>query len=733
MALKRIKIVVDSPILPEGQEITHSATSFQIGSDKDLNNKDNILAEKLKETKDKLVVYFDLDIDYNVIIYARCKYHFDSDGVALESEWSRVVPINSLQTGIKLSSSIVKTPTVTVEEENDLLYIKTSDFDMYTGPGAHHSTDYRITDTDGVTVYTRDNDQDNLTSIYLEDKLENGKIYIAEARHTNTTNNTSYYGKKLYLNYSPDLNLFSFDAPEEFVINRKFYYRIKIWVAKFESYDLEIRDQDGNAIIKLEKEQRLVNYIMLTNDKLVQYLPYTIYVRFNFTDGTITEYKQVYTATLLNNSIYSYDATCIYTDKYQLGKYKELGGITCATTRETFDYKVILPDFTSNSLNLYTQDGTELKPVGKVYEFDQGLDIDYVNIVQLANHDVLVDIVVYNSRKQAHSMFLLFEYDPIKINFTLVKQKIRYDERYTTSMSNSIVVTPDNTIYYVPAYLTDGTNDDRIWLTLRKLDPSTLEIEDIKLPFDCKYFVNVVQDQYGEVYVLGGSQYSRWMDNADGTKTEYWRVDNRDVYKLNKETNTFTIWSALPEYFPDTLYNVQPVMRKDGRNILFNATVSGASLNYDKFITFDAALKTFNVTDVNGEVAVPVRTNIIFKSGDVYRYTSKVEDPQYLLIYNSNTAKAEEIPTFTDISKEPMELNVGTDEVVVIEDIYKYTKITIVDNGVVKWYRPQGITTLTSKDLIIYKDTIITEEELTSAKYRSVLVLDGVDFQIRRV
>lgn len=730
MPLRQIKIVVDEPILPESQNIEHTSTSFVIGNKPDLNKDENIIEKKEKVTDNKLVCYFDVDIDYDTIVFVKCKYHFTMDGEEVESDWSRVVPVNSLQTGIKLSSSIVKTPSVSIEEEHGLIYIKTSDFRMFSGPGAHHSTDFKITDTDGFSVFSRENDQDNLTSIYIKDQLEDGKIFAVQARHTNSTNNTSYFGKTLFSNYSPDLNLFSFDAPEDFVINRRFYYRIKIWVNKFESYDLELRNDKGEVIMSVEKDKKTTSYLMLTHEKLVLFQTYHIFVRINFTDGTSTDFKNVMTSALLDNIVNNYDPDIMYADKYRIGKPRNTKGITCATFRETFDGRVVGVDYVTNALYLFKIDGVNLVPMNLLYEFDKSLDIDYVNIVQLADQNILVDIVIYNKHRQALTTFLLFEYDPIKLTFTLLKQKDRKDEKYTTSVSNSLLVTNNNEIYYIPSYLTNGKNDERIWLKLRKVDPTTLDITDIPLPYEAKYFANVIQDHLGNVYVFGGSQFNEYDTDEEGRNVEVWKNHCKEVYALNKETNTFDLWSALPDNYPEDVYCLQPILRIDGKNILFNGCWSGKGLQYNKFITFDAYRKTFNDIDINGKVEVPVRSNIIYRNGDIIRLTAKTTDEQSVLIYNANSNPDDEIPDFDDIDKETLELVVQNGEVVNIEDIYKYTKIDIRGSGILKWYRPQGITELTSKDLIVLKNTKVTQASLNAKGYRSILVLDGVDFQI---
>ena len=730
MALRQVKITVDQPLIPEDQDIQHTGTSYQISKDKDFSIEENILVESLNNTENLTTFYAELDIDYDSIIFVRSKYHFDVGGLQKESNWSRIVPVNSLQSGIKLSSSVVKTPNITVSEDEDLVVIKTSDFSMYTGPGDHLSSDYVIEDTDGEVIFQRENDKDNLTSIYIRNKLETGKIYNVMSRHTNTTNNSSNFGKRLFSFYSPNLNLFEFEHPEDFVINRKFYYRLKIWVSLFKSYSLEIRDENENVIMSINDDTRTTNFIMLDDSRFVPHNIYTINVKLNFTNGTSTDYKVVFQGPLLENSVIPYDSNVTYADKYSLAGTRETGGITCFTMRETFDNKFIGPSKDGRCLYLYKFDNNgEFVELAELYEFNGNIDVDYLNIIQLSNHDILVDVLLYNEKRQAKVMFLRFEYDPIRLKLVLLKQLVREDERFNTSVSNSFVINGKGQCYYIPARMVDkqGNLD---WLRLRKLNLEELTIEDIKLPYDVKYFANIVMDKNGEFYVFGGSWYNKYEKDENNMNVEYWENNAVDVFKLDTVNNSFSLWCSLPEHWPKELYCIQPILRVDGRIILHNACWSGAGLSYNKFITFDPTIRTFNFTDINGPINVPVRTNIIFKNGDIYRFTSKVEDPQNVLVYHSNSKRAEDIDDFDSIDKEPLELIVNEDEVKAIEDIYKYTKITILGNGKLKWYRPQGITVLTSKDLIVMKNTRIRQLDLARQEYRSILVLDGVDFQI---
>lgn len=754
--MQEIRITLDNPIIGElDQKLSHVATSYQISRTKNFENEDELLVNVKKDTENKLELFVSLNIEETDIIYTRTKFHFESvDGTEHDSNWSRITPAYATQVGIKISSSIVGTPDIRAKIEEDMVYIDTSKFNMYSGPGEHISTDYCITTTDNEVIYTRDNDEDNLESIYVNSRLEEGKIYSVMARHNNNTNNTSNYGRKLIANYTPDHLLFKFDAATNLVMGRRYYYRVKIWVTNFATYDLLIKNRKGEVVKELLAEPRVTHNIICDRPDFVPNETYYFWMRLNFKDGTSTEYKLVNKEQILLNTLTYFNSNVNYPNKYKDSSPIRLGNVNCITTRETFDNRIISLDVDNNKLNLYTVNNGDLVYIDTIFDLNssaslKGCVVSYLNVLQLYNGDILVDAVLYKPNRKPSSMFLLFEFNPIRLEMTLLGQLVRTDEKYCTSVSNSLCIAKNGFVYYIPAYLTNGRTQDKQKLTLRKLDinkladanePNTMDnlITDIELPFIAKGHVTIAPDRDGTLYVFGGTNIGTYEKDQYGRNTEVWETDNNKVYKLDHNSDTLHIWCSLPLYLPREVYCLQPIMRVDGKLMLFNGCWSGRGLDFNKFITFEPEIMTFEEFPINGNIGVPVRSNIVFQDGIIKRIASKtveVSETEGNTIPSScvefvNTKGSLEIPNIKPLVYDSLDLNVPAGEVVSVEDIYRYNNFNIEPGGILRWHRPQGIMEFGYKDLIVNKDMDITMEEFNQREYNSVLVLQGVNFRI---
>lgn len=754
--MRKFKIIVEPPILPK-TGVEHFATSYKVSKDfRDFDSKENLLKEVIKDTTNLHNIIMELDVTDDVMLYFKTQHHFrlttgDLAGEEKQSFWSRPVPLSKFDNRIRFSDTMVVTPDVEVTEENNVIYIRTSPFELFSGLGKQSSSSYQVVNTDNVEYFKREVDVDNLSEIYFDNNFDRGKIYIVKARHSSDSGGDSNYGSKLYPLYSPYLAQFTFEAPENFISDRKFYYRLKIWTSNFKSYTLKVvNKRTEKTVIELKNQTKLTNYIVhkydTLNPEFLDQFDFIITCKFEDSDGEYTtDETVVLEATLGINKIYPYNPQVEYVEKFDVMDNMITQGITCSTMRETYDGMFIGVDFERNGLYLYKNNNGTLKELKQVYHFDYNLAVDYFNIIQLHNHDIIVDVMEWDATAHRVTKFIKFEYDPIKHILTKTGELIRKDEYYGTSMSNSLTCNVYNEVWYVPAYLTNGRTSERRQLKLRRLNVENMSIDlEVPLPFQAKYNVGLVSDRHGELYVFGGSIYALYKDEKNirddttGTVTseDYWTRDNRDIYVLNfpgkdRDNPYLSIYCALgDDTIPDQLYNLHAFLRVDGKIIMFNATHSGNAVNYNNFLVFTPEEKRIDVFPYNGKVEIGFRSNIVFNNGDILRISAKPQDPQNVLRYVSNTKEKEDIPDFDSIDKEGVSLTVPDKKVIAIEDIYKYKNITIVGEGALKWFRPQGITILTSKDLIVNKDMNLTQNDLTNAKYRSIIVLDGSQLKI---
>lgn len=732
--MRRIRVSIDRPQIPPGQNIKHIATSYQLSRTFRMDEDPQMLiTQNLNDTYNLLDWFTTVDIHDHETVYARAKYHFNVNGAIVESYWSRVIPVDGRSSGLKLNSNIILTPTVNLDLQDDLVTIKTSHFDVFSGPNVHKASSWFINNSDNISVFKREEDEDNLEDIVVNNPFEMGKMYSLEAKHINTFNVESNYGKKLYLNGGNELMLFEFEAPEEFVFNRKFYYRLKIWTAMFLNYDLEIRQDDGKVVKELKSHTKLVDSILLNDLDL--YRNYTIFVRLTLTDGTVTFFKHVYSAILKENQIIPNRPNLPYPNKYMRENDALTSGLACVTTRELFDKKIINTDFKNNSLYLFKEYDNKLQIIKELITFEDTLDVDYINIFQLPNHDVLVDITLYNSKRQAGSYFYIFDYNPITYEFTLIKKIYRQDERYSTSISNSLIVMDDGNVFWIPAYQTskvesNNDSDKRFPLMLKKLDTRTYEITEYDLPHKIKYNGSLFRDMDNNIYTVCGSFQNEVMDE-NGSKVEWWNNEQRKIFRFNIIKKKWDEIATLPETVPTEVYCLQTHLRQDGKVVMFNASHSGKGLSYTDVIIFNPTNSVINVEPTNLKLTQPLRNNIIFLNGDIRRITSKILDPQQVYTYFSDTTTYSDKDDIEDTDTETTQLVVNDGEVLNIEDIYKYTSIEINGSGLIYWYRPQGITRLDSKTLVLFQKTSMTQQEFAELRYESILVLDGAVIEIK--
>lgn len=713
--MKYIKVTVDAPMLPSVQGIKHIGTSYQIGSDINLNIQDNILVESLNDTVNLRVWYAQVDVPDDTTLFVRTKYHFSLNGEAKESNWSRTLPVNSNQSGMKMSNTIIKTPIVNTEAINNKLNITTSDMSVLMGNTEQKSTTYRIADSDNTIVWYRSKDEDNLVTIEVDNVTQPGKLYTIQAKHNNATNNSSNYGKVIYLNANKYDRLFKFEAPEDLVYDRKFYYRIKIYTPKFKSYDLEFRDSDNNVLISKTDVQTTADYIFPRPSELPEDSIgvievgkiYNIFVKINFIDDTSTDFYNVFNSKLLENRVIPYKPLATYKDKFHYLGQLNIYGTTSMCVRQTYDNKFIMPDYKTKTLCLYIVVDNTLQFVKELYTYTDVTNINYFNIVQLSNHDILVDIYCVKDTKNI-SRFTFFAYDPIKLELTKLRDIDRIDETTSTAMANSLLPLGNGKIYYIPASLSNNGN-----LSLCCLNNDSTAVEEkYLLRTNVTNYASLFSDNLGNIYVYGGTN-----DKVN--------IIDKDIYKFNADDGSFTKITTLPDNFPNTLYKTQPFTRLDGKIAFFNAVDDGDSLDFQDVIVFDIEDNKFSTTSIDIPVSVPFTITLSFNNGNAERISTLTADPQYSRLYIADTMPDDSIQDITDNVEEDLDLIVHDGEVITITDIYKYRSITILDSGLLNWVRPQGLTVLTSKILLVYKTMTITSEKIRESKYEGVLALDG--------
>lgn len=772
---KKIEITADKILLPPGEDIRHTGTSYIIATN--INFTDDSVVHKKENDRDNLYSYIvELDIDDIKQYYVKVKYHYVIKGANKEGSWTRPVLLNQEPNEVAMSTHIVYTPKITANYIPNLnqLEIMTSNFNMFTGVADHKYTNYKLVDSDNSIIYERKKDEDNLLSLQIMDKVKSEKLYSVQASHTDDLGNSSLYGRSLLFNYSRNSRLFTFEVIEPLVMNRKFYFKINIFTPKYKSYDMEVRDVNNDVIIQVHDENKwtknTISYLDLSDNTiyvegktLEATKEYVIYLKLYFIDNTHTAFEEVYRQRAEPNKLTAYNPLIKYTNRRVKGNDIMTDGISHAISRELFDRKVINTLFKGNQLALYTNDmGKHIKikdlfdfntiKLGFGFEDGDNLQVDYINILQLPTHDILVDVCLYNGDKISKTAFLLFEYDPFRS--ALSKDFIilpRDNELLNTSISNSLVVCLNNDIYYIPAYLNNDAGE-QINLVMYKWNVKenfftktptddaeqrgsieygkytyNLNATTIELPFAAKANVSVALDKDDNVYIFGGSATPRYMNE---TKEQYWNRENNSIYKLNKGNNKWTKVGDFPASWSKDIYAMHGILRVNGEIGIFNASTSGPALPIQDIIVFNPKDNRIEKVNTDHSWDIPFGSLIIYNNGNIERISSKEKDPQKSVIYIANTQP----PGSTDVDgniEESDELIVEDGETVNIENIYKYRTITIKGTGILRWFRPQGIVDLDANCLILNRDRVIEDDELAAGKYSSILILGKSEIVIQ--
>lgn len=733
MSLKKIKMTTTELVFPANSGLTHTATSWQISKGLDFDVRDNILAESLNDTTNLFEFKVNVDIEDNIPLYGRHKMHISKNGVPLEAYWSRICPFNSNMKGMKVNNFMVRTPKLSATTVEGALDATGGNFSMFSGTGEHYSTHWALRSSYGEDVFVRNNDRTNLTSIHLDNVIEPNLAYVVEAKYVNEFNNESFRGKDLILNFSSDLNLFEVDYPENFIADREFWYRIKLYTSQHIKHDIEIRDSSGNVIKSKYNVNGLVDCFMLDNMNV--YEQYYVYGRITFEDGKVTPYKLVYSNLLLPNVLTPYNPFVEYLGMLDKGSLYPTDGMVCFTSRETFDGKILIPSFDGDKLEVYQAFTNKLQKVSMVilkdvYNFYYQAHMDHINILQLPNHDILIDLVSYDSVGHKWSKFYKYTWNPIKLELTLKAELVREKEKLCTSVSNSIGILNDNTIVYIPAFYTETMDEVRSQLPLIIVDNDTFRISDIiELPFEAKYNVALVVDKDDNIFIFGGSEVNKYDKSTNNS--EYWERNNSDVYKFDIETKTFELVATFPAEWSTDISVMQGFLRLDGKIVLFNATYSGPGLVNQDSIVFDPSNYTFSIDNTDMDWDIPFRSNVLYRNGNVGRISYKTLDPQKSYTYISNTKNEDSIVKIEGSDKDVTDLVVDDGKVVNLEDLYPYESITIKGTGILRWFRPQGIIELTSADLIVTRDRTMTETEFADGRWQNFVVLEGVNFTVQ--
>lgn len=732
--LRSIKIAVDKPIAAGASDVVHTGTSYQVSKIPDFTKPEFMIVNVNNDTINLLHKRFEYDMLDTQALYVRTKYHYDNNR---ESNWSKIMPLRGDQIGIKLSNTVINTPVVNAEltyNDNGTILITSSPYKLFAGVGAHRSTSYQVLDTDGVVYYNRDSDVDNLTSIEIPlSKLETGKSYIVKVKYTSDTNTDSNYGKYLLTLDTKDNSLFHLDMPYYFVPKRNVWFKVTVYTPRYKSIDIRILDK-FDTVVASTLDQITITPNIYTGDLVIGDV-YRIQARIGYNDGSKTEYVTTNTVRAEQNVLMHINPTTTYLGKYTFTQYMNTNGEAVQSSYESYSHGILLGKSDSNDVFRYR------KLDGKLYELEKAFSLNnigtlrkaFLNFMPIHNSMMLVDYSAGTDNGNVKSPeFKVFEYNVITQKFKELHSLIRLDEKYSTAISASAVPVVGDDVYYIPAESTDGSNGN--YLKLKVYNAYTNiggHVSDLPVPI--KKYGNLVKIDDNTLLFFGGV-----IDPiAGGDTTSYLRTNN-DVYTYNIRLNVWAKVNQLPTYIPDTVFNMQAYVRKDGKVVLFNNVEVGASVGDQNTYVYDIVSNTFELENSDMLDNLRYSTTISFQNGDFGRISNQTVDPQKLFTYVSNT-KTEADIVDNGLVDTVIDLVINPGEEITIESPYRYRTINILgtstaDTGILHWITADSVLDFDYRDLIVTRDTALTNNLYDPLQeWGSITILDGVEFSVRNV
>lgn len=712
--LKRIRISVTAPVLLPNN-LLHSATIYKISKTITFQETDIIVNEtsttKLYDNN------FTVDIKNDDTLYISTQYVYtviDENGELVYNEDgsikyqygtpSRISSLKGDQSGVKISDTIVGTPTVKINTSYEInfegnLKITTSDFKMYSSIGKHLSTSWLVKDIEGNVLFKREKDVDNLTSIIITEDIKLSDNFIVYVSHHSDTNADSNYGviENIITN---ELPYFSIKPLSKLIVGKYLYFNIDILNKRYKNIDLFIYDYNTN---------KFISNIIGINNSLIKintnnFTLNTLY-KFVFKITSENDITREYEINLYSNDYkIKYDLNKKYLDKYDYNSLFFTNGETSSLSYQLSNDSILLMKNITNYIIESRLIENRLTYLNSKTDLESDPIINpnlYVN--ELLNGDVLISYKL--SREGKSEIYIdVYSLNPENNELLLLNSNKLVS---TISLTSSGAIT----ISYNKVYYIDYNSN-----TMVILDPYTGTYENITLPYNAISGYSLVTDFDNNIILLGGTN-----DDLGNYTINHQRVNDK-VYKFNINNKVFTeIGLNLLKDLPRDLYQFHLVYRHDNKITMFNNINNN---NYDMIADqstyiLDLINETLTFTYNDHEDGLPYNNTIVLRNGDVLRYTNLLQDPQKLYTYVSDSMTIDSIDDNNTLIYNPNTLTIKTGEILNIPKPCKYDSITLEDGAYVT-LGDDLITNYSNKTLILTRDTVMTATEFEAKGYTDI-------------
>lgn len=757
--IRNLLILPELPVIPPNSGIRHIASSYEVSKSpymetttNNVRDENAIIVSNLKDTVN--LTSFNITvtgITEETEIYARHKLHYLIDGVEFDTGWSSIINMKGDQEGFRVADVIIQTPTLFARRKQDGIYrnyleIDASEFTLFLGYGEHKSTTWKVTDTDNKTLFEVKRSVDLLKRLVIpiEDWNPN-KCYIIQCQYHSTTNADSLWGKLLWCESSDigdDVHFYIKNLPA--IKGRDLLIGVRLHTSRMQSLDFTLKDPAGNIIASLVGHTDLEPKLRIPDTVLPNVL-YTLYGRMKYTDGSYTNWKLVRSFFIKENTAIETNPDIEYKEEYTYVQNLIQPGTKFVYSREIPHLGYIMPKVGSDenrSLAIFQPEGGRLSYITDLVSDEdpsviRRLSTWSIQVLPLFDETILVSradsVSETDETGQGKLSFLRYSYNTDTLSLTLLNS-IRPTNLFgSTGVSGSMVVTLDNTVYFVPAIEKKNRVDSK--LTLRKLNVETMREEKVAdLPFEALRHVSLVLISNTEFLVLGG------MNDLSKPDPKDWVRSNDNIYKFNTVDKSFTKIASLENLNISKWNNLHAVLLKNGKVAIFNNS-EGAGIAEDQSVVI-LNLEDGSVVKKDNDFSdgrMYLKT-LIANNGNVYRISSSPLEPQQVYIYNTVGSLITEGSDRNDLAGVVTELIVPENSTVTIDNPYKFSKIKILgktsDNtsGKLIWVDKRAIREFDADTLIVTKHMVLhdnTVDFLTKDKpYKNIFVLDGVDIVV---
>ena len=707
--LKRIRISVTAPLLLPSN-LTHFATNYKLsksivftGSDviadvtSDINLYDNNFTVDIQEDDNIYIVtqyiYKEIDGSGNLL-----KDSNGNDIIKLGTP-SRISSIKGNQEGVKISDTIVNTPTIVLGTSYNYnidgnIMLKTSDFKMFSSSGIHKATSWVIKDLAGKVLFKREYDLDNLTTILLPDEFKLEDNFIVYVAHHSDTNADSNYGFKENI-ISNEKPKFKIKPVNQFIVGKYLYFNVEMLNKRFKNIDVKITDINGN-ITSIDGIKTTL--IKVNTSGFIERANY----KFDFIITSETDSISNIEVILFSHSYKElYDQNKVYLDKYNYLGLLLTNGLTNCFSYELSNGNIFLQ---KNLTNYITN--TEVVSNGVIY-LDKAIDIDVKNIDNpniYVNELLNGDIVICHKDSNDNVNIGLYGINPSNNEMYLIKNKVLVSKE-PLSYAGGITIS-GNKIFYV----------DYDIGALVELEPYIGTVINHNLPYTVLHGMSLTTNLDGNIIIAGGTNA-----NVNDFSILHTRLINK-VFLYDIKTTAYTeIGHNLLDALPMEIYQFHMVFRHDNKITIFNNvndtnyTIIGDQATY----VLDFVHNTLTSMMNDHLDSIPYGSTIVLRNGDIIRYSSIVKDPQKMYLYISDSMKVDTISDNNTLVYDATKMIINSGETIHIDKPCMYDNIVIKPGGKITM-GDDNVTTYDSTCLIVTRDTVLTQTEFKAGNYSMV-------------